>query len=494
MAVLLLSGCATRTPVGFRVAAGDYRYRPATPVPMPRDTAAEAGGLQEEGQECGEPPEEAAGGPTVRLEAGEEEPLEFIPPSLSSVQLTEAELREALVRLVLEQPLVVHPASGPLVLLAAVGDGARVDGVYRDALRWGLWCQPGQSPQEEGCLSLLERGLSLREYQRVQLALGFALDTLWEGAAAGLRQSVSSEVLWALVGGFVASYVLLLAAPEPLFTKGLALVLTAYMVAWLGVGPFRELVLASRELVEASRQAVSFEELEKAGHRFGQRLGENSARIVVLMVVAALGGKQGLLSRGATLPGFGMAAQLSSMQLRVPWPALELVHSIRITASGGLVLGLAPGAMAMVVQEPTGSTGQVAPAPSPPPGVVQPGASPPKQVRVVPIPSARGFWHHIATNKNSLSTLRGGPWTPLFKRIFAKAGMKLNDPANKVYLQGHKGPHPRAYHEEIYKRLYEAVSDCTSVQQCRASLVHELQRLAREIATKGSRLNNLVTQ
>jgi hypothetical protein len=494
--LLLLTGCARGTPVGFRVAAGDIRYRPATPVPLSRDTPTGAESLAElEDAECGEPPEETDGAPTVRLELGEGEPLVFTPPPLPSVQIEETELREALAQLLLEQPLAVgRPPTSPPVLLAAVGDGAKVDGVYRDAMRWALWCQPGQSPREDGCLSLLERGLSMREYERVQMALGFALDTVWEGAAVGLRESAGSEVLWAMVGGFVASYVLMLAAPEPIFTKGLALVLTAYMVAWLGVGPFRELVLASRELVEASWQAVSFEELERAGHRFGRRLGENSARIVVLLVMASLGGKQGLLARGATLPGFGWAARLTSRQLRFQLPALELVHSIRITASGGLVIGLAPGAMAMAVQDPEGSAGRVALAPNPPPGTVQPGSSPPKQMRVVPLPSARGFWHHIATNKNSISTLRGGPWTPLFKRLFARAGMKLNDPANKVYIQGHKGPHPQAYHEAVYDRLRKALEDCTSTQQCRQSLTKALQELAREISTTGSGLNKLVTQ
>jgi hypothetical protein len=46
-------------------------------------------------------------------------------------------------------------------------------------------------------------------------------------------------------------------------------------------------------------------------------------------------------------------------------------------------------------------------------------------------------WHHLATDKNEASAARGGPWTPLFQRIFAKAGMDLNDPANLVYLAGH---------------------------------------------------------
>jgi hypothetical protein len=340
--LLLLTGCATGTPVGFRVAAEDLRYRPATPVPLPRDTR------------------EVEGGPTVRLEGEEGATLVFTAPPLPPVHLDEEELREALARLVLELPLSVRaPPPGPPVLLALAGDGARVDGMYRQLLRWGLWCQPGQSPREDGCLSLLERGLSLDEYERVHLALGFAMDTVWEGATVALRESVSSKVLWAMVGGFAASYLLLLAAPEPVFTKGVALVLTAYMVAWLGVGPFRELVKASREFVAASREAVSFAELEEAGHRFGRRMGENSARVLILLTAAALGGQQGLAARGGTLPGFGWATWLSSSQLRAPVLAVEAVRSIRMTASGGLVIGLAPGAMAMAAQGLGGSNHSV---------------------------------------------------------------------------------------------------------------------------------------
>ncbi len=290
-------------------------------------------------------------GHIVRLEMGESEPSVFTSQHLPSVQLEVAELREALARLILEARFSVRtPLSGPPVVLAAAGQGALMDQTIQQALRWGLWCQPGQSPRLDGCLSLLERGLSLDEYERIQLAVGFALDTLWDGMEIALRESTSSRVLWAMVGGIAASYLLMLAAPEPVFTKGLALVLTAYMVAYLGVGPFWELVQAARELVDVSRSAVSFAELEGAGHRFGLRVGENSTRILILLATAALGGQQGLAVRGSTLPGFGWASWLSSTQLRFPLLALESVRSIQLTASGGLVIGLTPTAMAMASQ------------------------------------------------------------------------------------------------------------------------------------------------
>jgi len=72
--------------------------------------------------------------------------------------------------------------------------------------------------------------------------------------------------------------------------------------------------------------------------------------------------------------------------------------------------------------------------------------------------------------------------------------MSLNDPANIVRIRGHKGPHPREYHEEVYDRLRAATLECRSIQQCREALVAELRALADEIAREGAKLNRLVTK
>ena len=79
--------------------------------------------------------------------------------------------------------------------------------------------------------------------------------------------------------------------------------------------------------------------------------------------------------------------------------------------------------------------------------------------------------HHIATICNDKSTARGGPWTPRFRRIFAKAGMSMEDPANK-----------------------NATATCRSVVVCREALTARLRKLAKQIATPGTELNQLVTQ
>ncbi len=72
--------------------------------------------------------------------------------------------------------------------------------------------------------------------------------------------------------------------------------------------------------------------------------------------------------------------------------------------------------------------------------------------------------------------------------------MSLNDPANKVRVKGHKGPHPEEYHAEVHRRLDEATTGCRSMLQCRDALIKELQDLAKEIYTEGSELNRLVTR
>jgi hypothetical protein len=101
--------------------------------------------------------------------------------------------------------------------------------------------------------------------------------------------------------------------------------------------------------------------------------------------------------------------------------------------------------------------------------------------------------HHIATVCNDKSTARGGPWTPRFQEIFAKAGMSMEDPANKMPLPGHYGPHPRRYHEIVYEELRGATRTCRSVVECREELTRALKALAKEIATPGTELNQLVT-
>ncbi|MCY1074187.1 AHH domain-containing protein [Archangium sp. miwbw1] len=102
--------------------------------------------------------------------------------------------------------------------------------------------------------------------------------------------------------------------------------------------------------------------------------------------------------------------------------------------------------------------------------------------------------HHLCTNKNDLSENNGGPWTPRFEEFFERAGMSLDDPANIIYLRDHKGPHPEAYHREVFKRLNDELRGCRPQANCRDRLVDELDKIAGEVCTPGSTLNRLATR
>jgi hypothetical protein len=103
-------------------------------------------------------------------------------------------------------------------------------------------------------------------------------------------------------------------------------------------------------------------------------------------------------------------------------------------------------------------------------------------------------WHHLATNKNDVSSANGGPWTPIFKRYSDKAGMSLDAEENLVYLQGHQGPHPEAYHEEVFDRLLDATDGCRTLAECRGKLVEALDKIASDVCTLGSSLHKLLTK
>ena len=231
-----------------------------------------------------------------------------------------------------------------------------------------------------------------------------------------------------------------------------------------------DLIQAWFQLWEEAAQASTFAELREAGDRFGKVIGPNSVRILLLLGTAAVGSTASLITKAPTLPGFARAASAAESHggLRDVLVAAQEADKVKIAVAEGTF------------------------------SVVLPANALSMAARGAPI-SASPSWnkpelHHIATVENSKSTLRGGPWTQRFKRIFDKAGMSMEDPANKVSIQGHKGPHPEEYHQEVFKRLDDATATCGSTVQCRRDLVAELQKLAVEIAKKGSKLNKLLTE
>ncbi|MFP2934114.1 AHH domain-containing protein, partial [Pyxidicoccus sp. 3LG] len=65
--------------------------------------------------------------------------------------------------------------------------------------------------------------------------------------------------------------------------------------------------------------------------------------------------------------------------------------------------------------------------------------------------------------------------------------------ANLIRIRGHVGPHPEAYHLEVYERVSRATLTCRTRASCREALTRELQEIARELSTRGSGLRQFLT-
>jgi hypothetical protein len=222
-------------------------------------------------------------------------------------------------------------------------------------------------------------------------------------------------------------------------------------------------------LMDESRDARDVAGLKEAGHRFGRVLGGNGARVLVIVAMTALGGRNAMAAQGPRLPGFPQAALRAEVEggFQLSRALAGEVRAISVSSAGVLNVTLAPTAVAAVAMGPGGGGIQGDP---------------------------EGDVHHICTDKNEVSEQSGGPWTPIFEPFFEQAGMSLNDPANLVRINGHRGPHPAEYHQEVRIRINQAMLTCRSVAQCRVALVDVLTAIAKELTTAGTHLRKLVTR
>ncbi|NOK38464.1 hypothetical protein HMI49_35235 [Corallococcus exercitus] len=253
-----------------------------------------------------------AGGPTVRLRT-ERGTRTYAPSTWDRrVPVSAREFEEALTRLVLEVPLTVRPSR---VVRAVARKGAELDRglgfMLRD--RYGRWCRAHEAPGD--CLSLLEDGAGFGELDRLTLAVGMSLDPLRASIGEALEDTLNPSFFVSVVSGAIASWVVLAAAPEPLFTKAAA-VIAAVFLAYVGVQSFLTVVRACGALKAATDRATTFQELEEAAEVFAQALGPEVARIFVLAVTVLVshGVTVGLSSALTLMPGFPDAVRLGTAQ------------------------------------------------------------------------------------------------------------------------------------------------------------------------------------
>jgi filamentous hemagglutinin len=102
--------------------------------------------------------------------------------------------------------------------------------------------------------------------------------------------------------------------------------------------------------------------------------------------------------------------------------------------------------------------------------------------------------HHVCTNKNCVSTGTGGPWTPRFEEFFDNAGLNINSEINKVFVPGHRGPHPAAYHQYVYDQLESATRGLPPNSPAYTSAVQNaLNKIKAQANTPGHQVNAWLT-
>jgi len=405
----------------------------------------------------------------VNLDTGKGAPIVYTPVETEPVEISEEEFKNAVTQLVLDLKLNValNDAERDEGRSLLASSGMIVDGAQGRTVpsSYERICQ--RQSDLDGCLSLITGGFTLGVMERRMLALYFALDTVWEGVEEAIKDLTNTAALRAMVTMMIGTALVMIVAPEPV-TKFIAIALTASLIAYLGTGPVWNLGRGFLRLWDESKDAKNFSELEDAGHRFGKTLGDNGVRVLVVVALASLGGKNAMAAQRPKLPGAAQAALRAQAEGGFQLSAAfgGQVQAISISSVGVLNVALAPTAVAAVAMGP-GSGIQGDP---------------------------EGPVHHICTDKNEVSETSGGPWTPLFEGFFKDAGMTLNDNANLIRINGHKGPHPREYHEEVFNRISEATRGCRNTAECRVALVDVLAEIARELTTPGTRLRKLITK
>jgi hypothetical protein len=300
--------------------------------------------------------------------------------------------------------------------------------------------------------------------ERSPLYMALRLSPRYMGAGIrdAAREMFHSPLFLASVTLSVLVYFAAWLMPEPLFSKSFAAALTARLALAVGLMELRNVALAVLQLYREAQAAKTMAEIEAVAERFGRALGGTTLR--VLIMVASFGVAKVL----PNVPSGGMGPLLSPPRFAVAGGlSFQASTTAQVVADGTIVLaGATVGTAGAAARNACGDG----------------------------TPKEGHQWHHLATSRNPKALDRGGPWTPRFARLFARAGVSLNAPANLVHLADHQGPHPEAYHAEVYRRLEAALEGCGSTLQCKVRLIEELRRIGDEVCTRGSFLHQLLTE
>ncbi len=330
------------------------------------------------------------------------------------------------------------------------------------------------------------------EDSRFLLALKRSPKHMGGGARQAAEELFTSPVFIASMAISMTLYMVALAAPEPFISKGAVAAITFWLMAAYGASEVLAVASAVKRLYDESSAAMSERALDEAARHFGEAIGGVGLRILVTAAVGRLAGKRPEVPRtpgnGGLWDKLGKArvsvqkvvasSEGASMAVATAGGVVEIsgtASTVTSIADGTILLmGATLGASASAVRDAL------------------------KAARVSgdcgPKKDDDHEGHHLATDKNEKSDTNGGPWTPLLKLFFDRAGLSMDDLVNIVFLKGHKGPHPEEYHDEVFRRIREALGACKTKSDCRKRLEEVLDKIAADVCKPGSRLNRLATR
>jgi hypothetical protein len=215
----------------------------------------------------------------------------------------------------------------------------------RDYLRW---CERTGRPGD--CLRLLTESPIVNGDGRFALALALARGAVLDEMLEAFKDMADPHAMVAAVLWTWTTYMVLISIPDVTVSKGLAAVMTATLISYVGVDTFWGLVVGFKRLMDEADRAATFNELREAGERYGKVMGRNAARAFAMLATVALGNTApGLAAKVPTLPGTMQAAAQAETQVGIRLAAVGEVETVAVSAET-ITIALAPGAVAMSAQ------------------------------------------------------------------------------------------------------------------------------------------------
>ena len=123
---------------------------------------------------------------------------------------------------------------------------------------------------------------------RFMTALLHSAKYMPDGVRAGAQELFRSETVLTAILASCLTYFALWMAPEPVFSKAIASVITIGLMVVYGVSEIINVARAIIQLYDGSRDAKTPDELDSVSRRFGVAMGSVGLRVVVMVAGAKL--------------------------------------------------------------------------------------------------------------------------------------------------------------------------------------------------------------